>query len=113
MAIKEKVDNNSFVIPEGKKLKEMKIFCKKHGDITKCSSYFNYTTNTEGETSVHRAIFCIPCICEYLVKLQSQGELAELAAVPIIEDIEEMERTEENTGEQSEPETEKNSEKTE
>ena len=87
MAIKEKKDLNSFTIPEGKRLKDFKIYCKKHGDITKSASFFNYTTTSEGKKTVHRAVFCIPCICEYLVKLQSEGQLAEIAAVPIIEDI--------------------------
>ena len=91
MAIKEKKDLNSFTIPEGKRLKDFKIFCKKHGDITKSASFFNYTTTADGKKSVHRAVFCIPCICEYLVKLQSEGQLAEIAAVPIIEDIPEGE----------------------
>lgn len=91
MAIKEKKDLSSFTIPEGKRLKDFKIYCKKHGEITKSASFFNYTTTAEGKKSVHRAVFCIPCICEYLVKLQSEGELAEIAAVPIIEDIPEGE----------------------
>ena len=73
-------------------MKDFKIYCKKHGDITKSASFFNYTTTSEGKKTVHRAVFCIPCICEYLVKLQSEGQLEEIAAVPIIEDIPEDEK---------------------
>lgn len=89
MAIKEVKEEaeKPYEIPEGKVLKDVKVYCKKHGDITKSASFFSYETKKpDGTVDQKRAIFCIPCICEYLTELQKEGKLAEHALVPIYED---------------------------
>ena len=96
--VKEKAEK-PYEIPEGKVLKDVKVYCKKHGDITKSASFFSYETKKpDGTIDQKKAIFCIPCICEYLTELQKEGKLAEHALVPIYEDApEKKEESKENS----------------
>lgn len=72
------------------KIKDARVICAKHGDITKSALYFSYKSKTkDGKIEAHNCVFCIPCIAEYLEKLQKAGELADLKMVPVLEDANE------------------------
>lgn len=93
MAVEEKKDleeqlSKTFVIPEGKELANARVLCEHHGDITDSAFFFSYQTKTkEGKTVSHNNVFCIPCISEYLEKLQTNGELGKIVIQPILRDI--------------------------
>jgi hypothetical protein len=81
------VDKKTFQIPEGKELKDARVVCDRHGDITKSALFFSYTTTGKnGENQKHNCIYCIPCLNEYLESLQKEGKLGTIALVPIIGD---------------------------
>lgn len=83
------------------KIKDARVICAKHGDITKSALYFSYKSKTkDGKIEAHNCVFCIPCIAEYLEKLQKAGELADLKMIPVLEDANE------GTSDKSESKTE-------
>ena len=82
-------------------IKDARVICAKHGDITKSALYFSYKSKTkDGKIEAHNCVFCIPCIAEYLEKLQKAGELADLKMIPVLEDANE------GTSDKSESKTE-------
>lgn len=85
MAFKER---QTFEIPEGKELKDFKIYCSKHGIINDAAVAFSYSTTNDktGIIEKRNCIYCIACLNEYLAKLQDKGELGLIGAVPILGD---------------------------
>lgn len=80
---------NTVEIPEGKELKSVRVVCEKHGDVTNACAFFSYETkNAAGKLVKENAAYCIPCINEYLHKLQAAGEIGKLSLVPIVADKE-------------------------
>lgn len=86
-----KTSDNTFKIPEGKKLKDAKLYCSKHGECTDKSFFLSYIIppEKEGELPLKRNfIYCKACICDLLEDLRNQGKIGTINAVPIFEDIE-------------------------
>lgn len=92
MAIKEKKKaeevSNEIEIPEGKEIKDIKITCPKHGDITKSTYLFTYDITVDDHVETFQCGYCIPCINEYLMKLQEEGKIEKIVLSPVIGDIE-------------------------
>ena len=85
-----------FKIPEGMRLKDTKLFCKKHGEITDKSFFLSYILQPSADSEDKRPkkrnhVFCTACLCEYLESLKESGVLAEIGIVPVFEKIKEDE----------------------
>lgn len=85
MAIK-KGNDKEFTIPEGQEIKSARVVCKKHGDITDSVLMVSYTT-TDKETNKnikYQCGYCIPCLNEYLMKLEKAGEISSIGFIPVL-----------------------------
>lgn len=111
MAIK-KGNDATFTIPDGQEVKSIRVICKKHGDISDAVVMLNYSIKDKetGKNIQYKCGYCIPCLNEYLMKLEKAGELAGIGFVPVfgpktdeeVDEAPESATTEEATKETSE-----------
>ena len=94
MAIKEGPSHTGLL--DKKMITGYKAICKKHGDITNAAYYFDYkiVNHETGKEEVYKSIYCIPCINEYLMSLQKEGKIPEIALVAMEASDEKKEDTE-------------------
>lgn len=85
MAIK-KGNDQTFNIPEGQEIKDIRVICKKHGDVTDSTLMLSYSINDKetGKKTNYQCGYCIPCLNEYLMKLEKEGELAGIGFAPVL-----------------------------
>lgn len=84
MAIKQ-ANKKEMEIPEGQEIKDVRVVCKKHGDITNSVLMISYTTedNETGKKTDVQCGYCIPCLNEYLLSLEKEGKISSTSFVPI------------------------------
>jgi len=84
MAFKER---KLIEIPEGKEIKEYRLICKKHGDVSEGTVAFEYNeTDKDDKVTVKRAVYCLACINEFLQSLQKEGKLSTIGVLPVLVD---------------------------
>lgn len=68
----------------------MRIFCKKHGDISDCSIFLRYKTVEKQEDKTvsieNNNIFCPACLSSLYSKFQEAGDVGEIM-ISIPEDV--------------------------
>jgi hypothetical protein len=68
----------------------MRIFCKKHGDISDCSIFLRYKTVEKQEDKTvsieNNNIFCPACLSSLYSKFQESGDVGEIM-ISVPEDV--------------------------
>lgn len=87
---KTNIGVGTITIPDGQELKELKVYCEKHGDVTKASVYINYSIGDKAAKKEIECknIYCLACLNDLLTKFQQNGEIGKIALVPVIGDKE-------------------------
>lgn len=80
-------DVTTITIPNGKKLKKLALFCSKHGDVSDASIKIESSrVDINGHKITDRNCYCIACLNELLMNFQKNGDIGNLAIVPVVED---------------------------
>lgn len=91
--VKEENSPKKFTIPKGMYVKDQRVFCSKHGEITEAYKPYTFVeTEPDGTEKQVGALLCLRCFADWIVAQQKDGTFGKIAIQPILAPIEEQDK---------------------